>query len=356
MLNKTKVLCTAIILFAGAWGIMLHANEINIDYFYDALAPYGEWINLQPYGWVWSPDNVDPDWKPYTTGYWAYTDYGWTFVSDDEYGWAVYHYGRWTYDDDNGWIWIPGTTWGPAWVAWRYDNDHIGWAPLPWRVGWSVSVGIGSFNIDNAIPWSHWCFIESRHFSERRVLTFVLNPAFNVTIIRQTRNFTNYRYVDKRIVNDSIRISDIERFTRQKVVRYNLADAKSRDQSDRLDAKSARIDIFKPSVSSSKVSHVPSNKYSNTKESKDQIVKQQNLEQQKLNEAYNKKQEDLKRKHSEDLQNAKDAKVQADLKARQERENQALQEQKQKDAKVLINKQKRKRDEQDDNNKKDKNR
>ena len=39
---------------------------------------------------------MNEDWAPYTDGYWAYTDGGWTWVSYEEFGGIVYHYGRWT--------------------------------------------------------------------------------------------------------------------------------------------------------------------------------------------------------------------------------------------------------------------
>ena len=75
--------------------------------------------------------DVDRDWRPYSQGYWSYTDdYGWYWVSDEPFAWAVFHYGRWTYDEDDGWIWIPDTEWGPAWVTWRWSDDYVGWAPL----------------------------------------------------------------------------------------------------------------------------------------------------------------------------------------------------------------------------------
>ena len=32
-----------------------------------------------------------------------------------------------------GWCWVPGTLWGPAWVAWRAGRVNVGWAPLPPR-------------------------------------------------------------------------------------------------------------------------------------------------------------------------------------------------------------------------------
>src|SRR5262249_59564660 len=76
--------------------------------------------------------------RPYSDGYWAYTDYGWTWVSYEDFGWATYHYGRWANLDDYGWVWFPGEDldWGPAWVSWRTGGDYIGWAPLaPRRPG-----------------------------------------------------------------------------------------------------------------------------------------------------------------------------------------------------------------------------
>src|SRR6266496_1683468 len=33
--------------------------------------------------------------------------------------------------DRYGWVWIPGTVWAPAWVTWTYNDNYVGWAPLP---------------------------------------------------------------------------------------------------------------------------------------------------------------------------------------------------------------------------------
>ncbi|HEV3324551.1 MAG TPA: DUF6600 domain-containing protein, partial [Puia sp.] len=50
------------------------APEVSYQSFYDALSPYGQWINNPQYGYVWMP-NVGPDFKPYSTnGNWVYTD------------------------------------------------------------------------------------------------------------------------------------------------------------------------------------------------------------------------------------------------------------------------------------------
>jgi hypothetical protein len=114
------------------------------------LDPYGTWTDDPNYGTVWvpSPSVVGPDFTPYVSaGHWAYdTDYVW--VSDYDWGWAPFHYGRWVYGPGFGWEWVPGRVYAGAWVSWRYGVDdwaYVGWAPLAptwcWRGG--VAVGIG---------------------------------------------------------------------------------------------------------------------------------------------------------------------------------------------------------------------
>src|SRR4051812_4428406 len=72
--------------------------RVDIGFFYDDLAPYGNWIERPSRGWVWTPRDVASDWRPYEDGRWVWTDDGWTWITDEPYGWATYHYGRW-YDD-----------------------------------------------------------------------------------------------------------------------------------------------------------------------------------------------------------------------------------------------------------------
>ncbi len=104
---------------------------VSFQTFYDALDNQGTWIQTDDYGYVWQPTVSDPNWAPYTQGHWVYTNDGWTWVSDESFGWATYHYGRWVNLDGTGWCWVPGYTWAPAWVAWRYGDGYAGWAPLP---------------------------------------------------------------------------------------------------------------------------------------------------------------------------------------------------------------------------------
>ncbi len=103
--------------------------------FFNALDSAGEWFDSDRYGFVWRPYAAvkDSAWRPYADGHWIYTVYGWTWMSNEPFGWAVYHYGRWIQITGTGWVWVPGSDWAPAWVAWRWHRprEYIGWAPLP---------------------------------------------------------------------------------------------------------------------------------------------------------------------------------------------------------------------------------
>jgi hypothetical protein len=131
--------------------------------FESQLAPYGSWEDVPSYGQVWMPSTnvVGADFSPYATGgHFVMSDYGWTWVSDWDWGWAPFHYGRWMVLGGRGWCWIPGTAWGPAWVDWRWGGGYVGWAPMaprgvvigpprgvrgPWR--FTVAAQLGSRNV-----------------------------------------------------------------------------------------------------------------------------------------------------------------------------------------------------------------
>ena len=99
--------------------------------FYDALQDYGDWVLIEPYGYLFRPRTSFHDWRPYQEGFWAPTDaFGWVWISNEPFGWATYHYGRWAYDEFQGWVWKPGVEWAPSWVDWRATDQYVGWAPL----------------------------------------------------------------------------------------------------------------------------------------------------------------------------------------------------------------------------------
>ena len=142
---------------------------VSVGVFYDRLAPYGEWVTLGSYGRVWRPSVaiVGVGFRPYFTGgHWVSTDYGWSFESDWDWGWAPFHYGRWLLDANFGWVWVPDAVWGPAWVSWRFGGGYAGWAPLP-------PPGAGIY-VETYQPY--WCFVETRHFVDRDFFRYAMSP------------------------------------------------------------------------------------------------------------------------------------------------------------------------------------
>jgi uncharacterized protein DUF6600 len=192
--------------------------------FYDDLAPYGRWVYVSGPGWVWSPYGVQAGWRPYQLGHWVFTDYGWTWASDEDWGWAVYHYGRWHQDSSYGWVWVPGTEWGPAWVAWNEGGGYVGWAPLPWQVRVQAGVGLDWASINVTISPNWWCFTSTRYLVDPGLRTHIVPPARNVTLIQVTKNVTNYTYIDNRIVNQGVKVEHIGRAVGHTIPRYRVAE------------------------------------------------------------------------------------------------------------------------------------
>ena len=182
---------------------------VSIDFFYNNLTGGGSWIDAGYYGYCWQPSVAveNPRWRPYSDGYWAYTDVGWTWVSYEDFGWATYHYGRWARLRDYGWIWVPGNEWGPAWVSWRTGGDYVGWAPLPPRYGGGGELVYegrpisSSVDIDFDIGPAYYNFVDVRYIGEPVLRERIFEPSQNITYINNTVNVTNITYNNSTVYN-----------------------------------------------------------------------------------------------------------------------------------------------------------
>jgi hypothetical protein len=113
--------------------------------FYRELSPHGTWVFIAGEGWCWQPSGayMTPGWRPYCdNGYWVQSDYGWYWQSGYPWGEIAFHYGRWSMDPRHGWVWMPDTVWGPAWVVWRHNDAYCGWAPLPPHAVFDARLGL----------------------------------------------------------------------------------------------------------------------------------------------------------------------------------------------------------------------
>jgi hypothetical protein len=215
---------------------------LNVGYFYDYLAPYGTWIRYPEYGYVWIPRNMGYRWRPYTQGHWIWTNFGWTWISDFDWGWAVFHYGRWGYDDRLGWFWVPGTVWGPAWVVWRSSDLYFGWAPLPPGVEWRPRYGFGGpFDV----PDHYWVFVEGRYFLRNGLHGYALPFERNRTIVRMSELHQNIRFRNDDVVNEGIDREVVRRVTRETLGTYELRNA-DRPGRDRVGLRDATL--YRPEV------------------------------------------------------------------------------------------------------------
>jgi hypothetical protein len=215
-------------------------HGVTFQVFYDELSPFGDWVKDARYGYIWLPAVYD-DFHPYgTNGYWVMTEFGNTWVSDYDWGWATFHYGRWYFDDYyQSWAWIPGYEWAPAWVSWRSGGGFYGWAPL----GPGLSV-----NVLMNIPSRHWVFIPYGRIYHRNLNRFYSPFAYHhtkiklinrTTVINTTVVYANYNYYS----GPSHR--ELERVTRQVVPVYALrsSQAPGREAISRNEVRMYRPEI-----------------------------------------------------------------------------------------------------------------
>lgn len=220
--------------------------EVNFGYFYSTLSSYGDWIEIDNGIYAWRPIHVSSFWKPYSRGRWVWSTYGWYWDSYEPFGWAVYHYGRWYYDDYYGWIWIPDYEWGPAWVEWRYNDDFIGWAPLPPYASFHISFGI-RFSIGWSASYHWWNFVPYRRFCDNRLDYYIVDNRRVVKIFGKTKYRNNYYFDRDRIINGGIDKDFIERRAGYRIAEREIRIVNDRNEFEKYRRNDAdRITVYKP--------------------------------------------------------------------------------------------------------------
>ncbi len=200
--------------------------DVSVNFFYDNLNG-GNWYQVADYGYVWQPEAAtSADWRPYTDGYWAYTDVGWTWVSYEDFGWATYHYGRWIQLEDYGWCWVPGYEWGPAWVSWRTGGNYIGWAPLPpegrGEIVYESRPITGHVDVEFGIGPAYYNFIDVRFIGEPVLRGHFYDYNQNVVYINNTVNVTNITYNNSVVYNYGPDYAVLSRYSTRPIQRLKL--------------------------------------------------------------------------------------------------------------------------------------
>jgi hypothetical protein len=118
---------------------------------YSQLDSYGTWSQDPGHGAVWYPRVAVADWAPYRYGHWEWiSPWGWTWIDDAPWGFAPFHYGRWTMIGQR-WAWVPGRmvarpAYAPALVVFMGSGSQfsfsvgsgpgVGWYPLAPGEAW----------------------------------------------------------------------------------------------------------------------------------------------------------------------------------------------------------------------------
>jgi len=232
-----KKLGLSIFILVLAFLISLESNakeNITVDggiYFHSELQAYGNWHKLKGGINVWRPSSVSFDWQPYKYGRWFSTDDGWYWDSDEDFGYITFHYGRWYYDDYYGWVWVPGNRWAPAWVDWRYDNDYIGWAPLPPYAEFSIGI---SFTNNFHYGYNYWNFVRYNNFCSPYVYNYFETNKYRIYSNTKYRN--NYSYNRGRVINRGVDLRYVRERSKGNIVTRdikrvdNIRDLNKRDK------------------------------------------------------------------------------------------------------------------------------
>ena len=89
---------------------MQYSNSSSYVPGFGDLYTYGGFYPIAGMGYGWQPYGVGLGWSPFDYGYgnWFYgSQFGWSFIGSQPWGWLPYHYGGWIFEPGIGWLWIP---------------------------------------------------------------------------------------------------------------------------------------------------------------------------------------------------------------------------------------------------------
>lgn len=220
--------------------------SVNFGFFQNSLSPYGHWVNTSNYGPCWRPANLASGWQPYVDdGHWAYTEYGWTWVSDDPWAPITYHYGSWYDDPSYGWMWVPGYVWGPSWVTWSYTDDYVGWAPLPPSYQFYANQSYAPAPVINNV---YYVYVPAQNFTDTRIRNIMLPRDRNAQIWRRAHRVTTLQVNNYQIINNGPNIPRLAQFRRSRQSINQISQGRIQPRRVSFNREARNIELSSPRI------------------------------------------------------------------------------------------------------------
>lgn len=224
---------------------------------YEDLDDHGSWRRTPENGYVWFPRTTAANWAPYHNGHWDYIEpWGYTWVDDEPWGFAPFHYGRWV-NYEGSWGWVPAApraegalyvrpVYAPALVAWvggphfaigvavggrdgYGSGGSVGWFPLGPR-----EVYVPSYRVSRN-------YVNNVNVSNTTVNTTVVNNYYNTTVVNNNVSVTNVKYVNQSVPG-AVAATTPQAFTSAQPVARNAVKV------DQREVASAPVRAFTPAV------------------------------------------------------------------------------------------------------------
>lgn len=226
------------------------ANYISAEMTgYEDLDDYGRWQYVADYGPVWYPTQVAAEWAPYRYGHWVWiAPWGWTWVEDEPWGFAPFHYGRWAFVERR-WCWVPGPVvvrpvYAPALVAFvggggSHFSIAIGGGPgVAWFPLAPGEVYVPPYRVSHA-------YVNNVNITNTRVNVTQVTNVYN--IYNNTTNVTRVTYANQRVPSGVTAVSR-ETFVNARPVSRNLAQVDARQMAEARVTRNLEVQPAKASV------------------------------------------------------------------------------------------------------------
>jgi hypothetical protein len=223
---------------------------------YEDLDDHGSWRHTPDNGDVWFPRTSVPGWAPYHNGHWDYIEpWGYTWVDDEPWGFAPFHYGRWvSYEGSWGWVPAPPRSEGVVYVRPVYAPALVAWVGGP-QFAIGIGVGGGGYAPGQSVGWfplgprevyvpSYRVsrnYVNNVNVSNTTVNTTVVNNYYNTTVVNNNANVTNVKYVNQSVPG-AVAATTPQAFTSAQSV------AKNAVKVDQREVASAPVRAFTPAA------------------------------------------------------------------------------------------------------------